>query len=73
MSKTVNYDFQVMSMVSVEAPYGTNPETLHKEALSKLLERVRQNDIELDCETMYDSETGSYEEVPEDWYNGGGK
>ena len=73
MSKTMNYDFEVMSMVSVKAPYGTNPETLLEEAISKLVERVRENDIELHCETMFDSETGSYEEVPEEWYNGDDK
>ena len=73
MSKTINYDFEVMSMVSVKAPYGTNPETLREEAMIKLVERVRENDIELSCETMFDSETGSYEEVPEEWYDGDDK
>ena len=73
MSKTVNYDFGVDSMVSVKAPYGTNPETLLEEAISKLMELIRENNIELNCETMFDGETGDYEEVPEEWYDGDDK
>ena len=28
MSKTVNYDFSIGNFVTVEAPYGVNPQTL---------------------------------------------
>jgi len=72
MSKTVNYDFEIMNYVTVEAPYGVNPETLLDQALEKLLS-LHKNEIELHCENTYDQETGQYEPIPEDWYNGDDK
>ena len=68
MSKTVNYDFEIMNYVTVEAPYGINPEKLLDQAVEKLLS-LHKNEIELHCENTYDQETGQYEPIPEDWYD----
>ena len=66
--RIVNYDFQVDSIVSIKAPYGTDPDALIGQALIKLIQKVNQRDLELRCENTYDPETGYYEEVPEEWY-----
>ena len=66
--RIVSYDFAVDSIVAVEAPYGTNPETLMSQALIKLIQRVRHNDVELHCENTFDPETGYCEDIPEEWY-----
>jgi len=68
MSKTVNYDFEIMNYVTVEAPYGINPEKLLDQAVEKLLS-LHKNEIELHCENTFDGETGSYEPIPEEWYD----
>ena len=72
MSKTVNYDFSIANFVTVEAPYGVNPETLLDQALEKLLS-LPNNEIEFHCENTYDKATGEYEPIPEEWYNGDDK
>ena len=66
--RTVSYDFQVDSVVSIEAPYGTDPATLLGQALIKLVQKVNHREMELRCIHTYDPETGYYEEVPEEWY-----
>jgi len=48
MSKTVNYDFSITNFVTVQAPYGVNPETLLDKALDKLLS-LPKNEIEFHC------------------------
>ena len=65
--KIVNYDFTIDSLVSVEAPKGTDPDTLIELAMIKLAERVKEGDITLMFDTCFDSETGAYYE---DWENG---
>ena len=65
--KKVNYDFTVESLVSVEAPKGTDPETLVELAMAKLVERTKEGDIALMFDTCFDSETGAYYD---DWENG---
>ena len=66
MSKNVSYDFTVDSIVSVDAPIGTDPETLIRSAKIKLIERINENDVTLIFDTIFDSETGAYDE---DWEN----
>ena len=66
--KMVSYDFSVDSLVAVEAPYGTNPETLMGAALEKLHQRICDNDITLVCDNTFDPQTGSDSELPEEWY-----
>ena len=69
MSKRIiSYDFDVQSIVAVNAPYGTDPDDLVGQALIKLIQRARHQDIELVCENIFDPETGYYEEIPEEWY-----
>ena len=70
MTNTVSYDFEIMNFVTVKAPYGVNPNTLLDQALEELLLSIRNNEIDLDCKNTYDQETGQYEPIPEDWYNG---
>ena len=68
--KQVSYDFSVDSLVSVDAPIGTNPESLTKQALNKFIQRIKDNDVELTFETIFDIENGAYDE---DWENYGNK
>ena len=68
MSKTVNYDFSITNFVTVQAPYGVNPNTLLDQAVEKLLS-LHKFQIELHCENTYDQETGKYEPIPEEWYD----
>ena len=69
MSKTVNYDFSITNFVTVKAPYGVNPDTLVDQARKS----ITLSEIEFHCENTYDSETGSYEPIPEEWYDGDDK
>lgn len=64
--KIVTYDFSIDSIVCVDAPIGTNPDTLRKQALKKLLEKIQADDITLVFESTFDEESGSYDE---DWEN----
>ena len=64
MSKMVTYDFSVDSIIAVDAPIGTDPETLIRSAKIKLIERINENDITISFENIFDSETGAYDE---DW------
>ena len=66
--RIISYDFDVQSCVAVDAPYGTDPDTLIEQALIKLIQRARHCDLELFCENTFDAETGVYEDIPEEWY-----
>ena len=66
MSNNVSYDFSVDSVVAVDAPIGTDPDTLIEQAKQKLIDRIREGDITFRFENIFDSETGSYDE---DWSN----
>ena len=69
--RIVTYDFSVNTIVAIEAPYGTDPDTLLGQVMPKLIQQVRQNDIDwIDCENIYDAETGRDLPVPEEWYKG---
>ena len=54
----VGFDFEFLSFVSVEAPVGTDPETLVETALDLFVERIRNGDYEINCFQTLDLETG---------------
>ena len=66
MSNNVSYDFSVDSVVVVDAPIGTDPDSLIEEAKQKLIERIQEGDITFRFENVFDGETGAYDE---DWSN----
>ena len=66
MSNKVSYDFVLDSCVAVDAPVGTNPETLIEQAKTKFIERILENDVSIVFENIFDGETGAYDE---DWKN----
>ena len=66
--RIVSYDFDIQSLVAVDAPYGTNPNTLIDKVMNKIVERARDCEIEVFCENTFDPETGAYEEIPAEWY-----
>ena len=66
MSKNVTYDFSIDSIVAVDAPIGTDPYTLIEQVKEKLIERIREDDITFLFDSLYDGETGAYDE---DWEN----
>ncbi len=66
MSNKVSYDFGIDSFVAVDAPVGTNPETLIEQAKAKFVERILSSEAEIRFENIFDSETGAYDE---DWEN----
>ena len=68
--KQISYDFSVDSFVTVVAPIGTDPESLVEQALNKFVQIVTVYDIELTFETIFDPESGAYDE---DWENYGNK
>ena len=68
--KQVKYDFSMDSLVSVDAPIGTDPNSLIGQALNKFIQRIEDNDATLTFETIYDGENSAYDE---DWENYGNK
>ena len=66
MSNKVSYDFAVDNIIAVDAPIGTDPDTLIEQAKQKLIERIREGDITFMFENVFDGETGDYSE---DWEN----
>ena len=64
MSKMVSYDFSLDSIVAVDAPIGTDPDTLIEQVKEKLIQRIREHDVTIVFEHIFDSETGVYDE---DW------
>tara|TARA_Y100000296_G_C5141086_1_gene241069 strand:+ start:884 stop:1111 length:228 start_codon:yes stop_codon:yes gene_type:complete len=66
MSNKVSYDFVLDSCVAVDAPIGTNPETLIEQAKAKFVERILNDEAEVRFENIFDCETGAYDE---DWEN----
>lgn len=64
MGRTVSYDFTVESLVSVDAPAGTDPDDLIDMALDKLIERAKTRELIVQFDTCFDGETGAYDE---DW------
>ena len=66
----VSYDFVLDTCVAVDAPIGTNPETLIEQVKAKFVERILSNDVTVAFENIFDGETGAYDE---DWENYGNK
>ena len=66
MSNTISYDFNIDSLVSVEAPIGTNPDTLIEQALLELIRRAANKDLTITFEDFFDKETGVWDN---DWEN----
>jgi hypothetical protein len=66
MNKKINYDFTVESLITVEAPVGTDPATLEIEAMRKLAAHAHHHQVVLDFHTTFDPETGKYSD---DWEN----
>ena len=68
--KKVAYDFTLDSCVAVDAPIGTDPDTLIEQAKAKFVERILDNDITVVFENTFDGETGAYDQdwrVPESY------
>ena len=66
MSKNVFYDFSLDSIVAVDAPIGTDPDTLIEQAKQKIVEIILTDDVTIVFENIYDCETGAYDT---DWEN----
>ncbi|WP_291810328.1 hypothetical protein [Limnobacter sp.] len=47
MTKLVQYDFSIDNLVTVQAPEGTDPETLREEALLKVWNLMKDDCIEV--------------------------
>ena len=66
MNKNVTYDFGLDSIVAVDAPIGTDPDTLIQQVKQKLIQRIQEDDVTIVFENIYDGETGVFDE---DWEN----
>ena len=65
VSDKVSYDFTLDSIVAVDAPVGTDPETLVEQAKAKFVQRILEDDdASVVFDKIFDSETGAY---AEDW------
>jgi uncharacterized transporter YbjL len=64
MSENVFYDFTLDSLVAVEAPIGTDPDTLIEKAKQVFIDRIREGDVEIVFDSVFDQKTGDYSE---DW------
>ena len=62
----ISYDFAVDNVIAVDAPIGTDPDTLIEQVKVKLIERIQEGDISFTFENIFDAETGDYDE---DWEN----
>ena len=52
MSNKVSYDFTLDSCVAVDAPIGTDPETLIEQAKARFIDRILEDDIVVVFETI---------------------
>ena len=62
MNKKINYDFTVESLITVEAPVGTDPSMLVTKALDKLSVQAAHDQVVIAFQTTFDAETGEYSE-----------
>jgi hypothetical protein len=60
MSKLINYDFVVNTLITVEAPEGTDPDTLFRQAMTKLHHQSALGQIVFEFDQTFDAETGAY-------------
>ena len=77
MSKMVSYDFslgcslcgQEVTFAAVDAPIGTDPDTLIEQAKQKLIQRIQEDDssVTIVFENIFDSETGAYDKNWQDY------
>ncbi len=58
MDKMIGFDFEADSFVCVEAPEGTDPDTLIDAVIDKFKERIRERDFIVSFMGTYDPETG---------------
>lgn len=63
-TKIINYDFNIDTLITVEAPIGTDRYNLIEKAITKLKRQVNSSDITLSFDQCYDADTGNY---TEDW------
>ena len=54
MSKNVSYDFGLDSIIAIDAPIGTDPDTLIEQAKQKLIERIREGNITFRFENIWE-------------------
>ena len=59
-AKLINYDFSVDTLITVEAPAGTDPDTLLEKAKEKLRDHP---DLELRFDICFDAESGVHSEL----------
>jgi len=62
----ISYDFAIDNIIAVDAPMGTDPDTLIEQCKVKLIERIQEGDITFTFENIFDAETGDHNE---DWEN----
>ena len=62
MSKIINYDFAVDTLITVEAPVGTDPHSLVDKALDKLSIQAALLQVVIAFQCTFDPETGAYSE-----------
>ena len=66
MSKKINYDFAVDTLITVEAPVGTDPHSLVDKALAKLSVQAAHEQVVIAFQCTFDAETGKYSDDWED-------
>ena len=64
MTKIISYDFNIDSLISVDAPVGTDPATLIEQVFEKLIIRAAEKDLTITFEDFFDKETGVWDS---DW------
>jgi len=64
MSNKVSYDFAVDNLIAVDAPIGTDPDTLIEQVKAKFIKRIQDGDITFTFENIFDAENGAWDE---DW------
>ena len=58
MSAMLSFDFEMTSFVGIEAPEGTDPETLRDKALAEFRKRCDEGEAEVKHFQTYNPETG---------------
>ncbi len=54
--KKATYDFHVDSIVCVDAPVGTDPDTLIEQAKQKLIDKIINDDITFVCDSIFENQ-----------------
>jgi hypothetical protein len=53
--KKATYDFHIDSIVCVDAPVGTDPDTLIEQAKQKLIDKINNDDIAFICDNIFEN------------------